>query len=145
MSLEKHLTYDKHAQGPDHAASLTATEMAEYVSYARRAHNAKQHLIDVHPPADLFRFLTGAEKKSAAGSTFERVKRVLPAEEDVRRVSRQSLTTTRALSLGHTLTRDDLTIKRPGTGMPPHMLDQVIGRELRTHVEADMPLMESDI
>src|SRR5690606_29955970 len=37
--LEKHLTYDRAARGPDHAASLDPTQFAEYVRLARRAHS----------------------------------------------------------------------------------------------------------
>jgi sialic acid synthase SpsE len=143
--LEKHLTLDKNAPGPDHAASLTPAEMAEYVSYARRAHDMKEHLRTVHPPQDLLRFITGAEKVSTGGATFERVKRVLPIEEDVRRVSRQSLTTTRALPAGHTIARADLTIKRPGTGIPPFELQQILGKTTRHAVDADTPLKHEDV
>src|SRR5262245_33431789 len=104
--LEKHLTYDKYAPGPDHAASLSETEMKQYVGYARNAHKHKEHLREVHPPSDLVGFIAAAEKISSPGATFERVKRVLPIEEDVRKVSRQSLTTTRALEPGHRITRE---------------------------------------
>lgn len=72
-------------------------------------------------------------------------KRVLPIEQDVRTVSRQSLTTTRPLPIGHTIARADLTIKRPGTGIPPYELDATIGRRLARGVEADMPLMPDDL
>jgi sialic acid synthase SpsE len=143
--LEKHLTYDKKAQGPDHAASLTPDMMAEYVGFARRAHSARQHLLEVHPHEDFLRFVGAAEKISSPGVVFERVKRVLPAEEDVRHVSRQSLTTTRPLEAGHLINRSDLTVKRPGTGIPPYKLPEVLGRATSRAVEGDMPLMEEDL
>jgi sialic acid synthase SpsE len=143
--LEKHLTLDKLSPGPDHAASLTPGEMAQYVEYARNAHKAREHLREVHPPADLIRFIGAAEKISSPGTTFERVKRVLPAEEDVRKVSRQSLTTTHPLAAGHKITREDLTIKRPGTGIPPYRLDEVLGKPVARAIDADQPLAESDI
>jgi sialic acid synthase SpsE len=115
--LEKHLTYDRSARGPDHAASLDAAGFAEYVRLAHRA----------------FAMLGPREK------------RVLNVEEDVRQVSRQSVTSTRALLAGHVLTRADLTIKRPGTGLPPWTLERVFGRRLMRAVEADMPLVEADV
>lgn len=115
--LEKHLTYSREATGPDHAASLDPEGFAEYVRLARRA----------------WAMLGNHEKK------------VLPIEEDVRRVSRQSLVTLRALPAGHEITADDLTIKRPGTGISPGELSRVIGRVTIRSVDADVPLVEDDL
>ena len=115
--LEKHLTHDRRASGPDHAASLDPAGFADYVRLAHRA----------------FEMLGRREKI------------VLDIEKDVRNVSRQSLTTIRALKSGHVLMREDLTSKRPGTGLPPWTLERVVGRRLSRAVEADMPLMEADL
>jgi N,N'-diacetyllegionaminate synthase len=123
--LEKHFTYDRAAQGPDHAASLDFAGFARYAALARRAAGTP-------PPASDPRI--GPEEK-----------RVLTCEQDVRHVSRQSLTTTRALTAGHAITRADLTIKRPGVGLPPFMLDESIGRTLARAVEADAPLTQADL
>jgi sialic acid synthase SpsE len=115
--LEKHLTHDRGANGPDHAASLDPAGFTEYVRLAHRA----------------FAML---------GS---RRKHVLEIERDVHSVARQSLTTTRTLRSAATITREDLTIKRPGTGLPPWTLERVVGRRLARDVAADMPLMETDL
>lgn len=115
--LEKHLTYDRKAKGPDHAASLDPAGFAEYVRLAQRA----------------FTMLGKREKVVNA------------IEQDVRHVSRQSLTTTRSLKVDHVLLREDMTIKRPGTGLPPWTMERVIGRRLVRTVDADMPLMEADL
>jgi len=116
--LEKHVTFDQAAQGPDHAASLTPENLAVYHDVIVSRH----FMLDV--------------PEAALGEG----KRVLECEEDVRRVSRQSLVTTRDLSAGHRLTRSDLTIKRPGTGVEPFRLDEMLGKRLREAVEADVPL-----
>ena len=68
-----------------------------------------------------------------------------PIESDVRAVSRQSITTTRFLPAGHRLGRDDVTIKRPGDGIPPYNLHMVMGRQLSRPVEADTPLQPGDL
>jgi hypothetical protein len=73
------------------------------------------------------------------------VKEVLEIENDVRRVSRQSVVPRRDLPAGYVLTRDDLTIKRPGTGIPPADLTGVVGRILARPVEGDMPLSFEDL
>ncbi len=72
-------------------------------------------------------------------------KLVLPIEEDVRIVARQSLVTVRDLPHGHGLSRDDLTVKRPGTGIEPWRLDAVVGQRLGRAVESDRPLTDNDL
>lgn len=100
--LEKHLTLDRHALGPDHAASLEPAPFAQYVAQARRAHA-----------------MLGPVSKQ-----------VLPCERDVRAVSRQSIVAARTIPAGRPITRDDLTFKRPGGGLEPWMLEQILGHAL---------------
>jgi sialic acid synthase SpsE len=64
-------------------------------------------------------------------------KRPMPSELDTRAVARRSLVTARALPAGHRLTRADVAIKRPGTGLSPADLDRVLGRRLARALEAD--------
>ena len=117
--LEKHLTYDRSAPGPDHAASLDPDRFEDYVALAQ----SSAHRATPHKPA----------------------KDVLDIEQDVRTVSRQSITTTRPLDVGHVLTPADLTIKRPGTGIEPFHLTATIGRRLANAVDADKPLTHNDL
>ncbi|MGP1273202.1 MAG: N-acetylneuraminate synthase family protein [Phycisphaerales bacterium] len=117
--LEKHVTHDRSAPGPDHAASL---EPEVFARYAAMAHEQR-----VGVPS------TGGEKA------------VLGVERDVRSVSRQSLVAARDLAEGGTIRRTDLTIKRPGTGLEPWRIDAVVGRRLARAVEADMPIIEGDL
>ena len=117
--LEKHLTWDRAAPGPDHAASLDVDGFRRYVELARSG--------------------------SRAGDSHEPNKRVLDIERDVRGVSRQSLVTRWSFPAGHVLTRGDLTIKRPGTGLEPFRVDEVIGCPLVRDVEADVPLTRGDL
>ncbi|MDX2016300.1 MAG: N-acetylneuraminate synthase family protein [Planctomycetota bacterium] len=119
--LEKHLTFDRAAQGPDHAASLDGPMLAEYVRLAR--------LAPAMPALD----------------GLERIKRVLPCEADVRKVSRQSIVARRDLPAGRVLCESDLTVKRPGTGLEPFRWREVIGRRLVSAVLADMPVRAEDL
>jgi N,N'-diacetyllegionaminate synthase len=116
--LEKHLTYDTSAAGPDHAASLDPASFAAYTGL----------ILDRVPRAR-----TGGEKI------------VLEVEQDVRRVSRQSIIALRDLRAGATLRPEDLTIKRPGTGIAPWAWDSVIGRELCVDIAADTPIRVNDL
>jgi N-acetylneuraminate synthase/N,N'-diacetyllegionaminate synthase len=115
--LEKHLTYDRSAAGPDHAASLDPAQFAGYVALARRA----------------ARMIGGFTKELQA------------VERDVRMVSRQSIVATRDLAVGDVITPHDVCVKRPGTGLCASRLDDVIGRRLARRVEADHVLAEADV
>ncbi|MCL4221467.1 MAG: N-acetylneuraminate synthase family protein [Phycisphaerales bacterium] len=120
--LERHITDDRGRVGPDHAASLNGAGFAEYVRLARAARN-----------------LTRPAAGPAPG------KKVLDCERDVRLVSRQSIVTRRAMAAGQTITSEDLTFKRPGSGIEPFRLGEVVGRRLACAVEADVPLTGNDL
>ncbi len=122
--LEKHVTYSRAAQGPDHAASLEPPALSEYVARAREAW-AQARAQGVQWPAP--------------------EKAVQPIERDVRRVSRQSLVATRALRAGESLTRADLACKRPGTGLAPWLLAEVLGRRAARDIAPDTPLVPADL
>ena len=100
--IEKHLTYDRTARGPDHSASADPNQFDRYVRLIRDAQD--------------FRGTPG--------------KTVLPIEHDVRTVSRQSLVLKRTLFPGSTLTPEDLTVQRPGTGLPAALITQAVGRKI---------------
>ena len=98
--VEKHLTHDRGAPGPDHAASADPQQFARYV----KAVHAVEKL------------------RGSAG------KGVLPIEQDVRTVSRQSLVLARPLPEDHVITARDLVTQRPGTGVSVSLLPQIVGR-----------------
>jgi N,N'-diacetyllegionaminate synthase len=106
--LEKHLTYDCLAAGPDHAASLDPDGFAEYVRLARLAW----------------------QMRGTAG------KRVLESERDVRQLSRQSLVATRDLPAGHRIAAHDLKVQRPGTGIPASAWPSIIGQRTSHAIKA---------
>jgi sialic acid synthase SpsE len=121
--LEKHLTYDRSAQGPDHAASLTPHDLAIYCRNAREVFEAGR--------AGTIRSTEG--------------KHVMTIERDVRSVSRQSVVATRDLELGHVIRSGDVTIKRPGNGLAPYLLSEVISSRVVRRVVADTPLELEDL
>ncbi len=121
--LEKHMTYSRGAKGPDHAASLEPGEFARYVRMARSA----------------------TERGIQTSDLGERVKRVLPIEEDVRRVSRQSVVANRELRVGEVIGAADVTIKRPGTGIAACEIGRAMGRRVVRPVPADMIVAWEDL
>jgi N,N'-diacetyllegionaminate synthase len=106
--IEKHLTYDRKAQGPDHAASSDPEQFAEYVRMVRHAEK-----------------LRGSRGKC-----------VLDIECDVRTVSRQSLVAAGDLPGGHCIAETDLRVQRPGTGIPAAEFDTVLGRKTARAIPA---------
>ncbi len=134
--FEKHFTYDKSAQGPDHAASLTPVEFKEYVHYAMNAFFSD----------DSAEVLPEIRSKEPFKTYFGPVeKRVQDCEQDVRTVSRQSVVSTTDIPAGTTITRDMLTIKRPGTGILACDLESVIGCTTAQPIEADVPINATDL
>lgn len=106
--VERHLTYDRKAAGPDHAASSDPGQFSHYVKLVRQA--------------EKMRGLPG--------------KRVLAIEQDVRHVSRQSLVCQRDLAAGQVVNEADLTVQRPGTGIPAAMIESAVGKKMTRPVKA---------
>jgi N,N'-diacetyllegionaminate synthase len=111
--LEKHFTLDRAQPGPDHAFSLSPVELAEYVRLAR-----------------------GAEVILGRGDLD-----LSEAEREVRKVSRCSVTAGRDIPAGARIVLTMLVTKRPGTGISPWRLDEVIGRVARVDIPADTPIV----
>ncbi len=107
--VEKHITLDQSAAGPDHATSLDPTNFQLFVTRMREA-------------------------EIALGDGQLGMNEL---ETNVRQVARKSIVTTRTLAAGHVLTREDLAIKRPGTGIAPQFLNQLIGRKVRIDIAPD--------
>jgi sialic acid synthase SpsE len=99
--IEKHLTYDRSADGPDHTASADPEQFAEYARQIRLADRLR----------------------GSAG------KHVLDCERDVRTVSRQSVVLAQTLEADDIVRPTHLTVQRPGTGIPAALTDQLIGKK----------------
>jgi len=106
--VERHLTYDRTARGPDHAASSDPTHFERYVKLIR--------------DADTMRGSPG--------------KQVLEIEQDVRNGSRQSLVVRRSMKPGEILRESDLTVQRPGTGISPAKITELSGRRVMQPIQA---------
>jgi len=115
--LEKHLTLDRHRRGPDHAASAEPGEFAALVRQVRLV-------------------------ESALG---DGIKRPMPCEGNVRQVARRSLVAARDLPAGHRLSVGDLRCKRPGTGLSPGRLREILGRRLKRPLPAEALLALEDL
>ena len=112
--IEKHFTLDKTLPGNDH-----------------------YHAGD---PEDFKTAISNIELVETLLGDPEKV--VLSCEQMSRRQARRSLVFTRDMKKGEAVCEDDLIAKRPGTGIAPLKLKDVIGRRLNCDVSADDILME---
>ena len=115
--LEKHFTWDKQATGPDHMLSADPAEMKVIVDAVRQ-----------------FERMRG-----------DGVKRPAASEEVTRRNNRKSIVMQRAIRAGEPLTAAHLAVKRPGYGIPPKHLDELVGRRARRDLDADEVLIWEDL
>lgn len=107
--IEKHFTLDKTMEGPDHKASLEPEELKAMVDGIRNIEVALGHGV---------KQLSESEKKNMT-------------------IARKSLVAKNNISIGEVFSEDNLTIKRPGTGLSPMEWDNVIGTISRKNYEAD--------
>ncbi len=98
--IEKHFTLDRSLPGPDHAASLEPTELKAMVAAIRNI-------------------------ELALG---DGIKRASPSEARNMPIARKSLVASRPIHAGEAFTAENITAKRPGTGISPMRWDEVIGR-----------------
>lgn len=98
--IEKHFTLDRNLPGPDHKASLEPDELKAMVAAIRN--------IEV-----------------ALG---DGVKRATPSEYKNQAIARKSLVASRIIKAGEVFNADNITAKRPGTGICPMRWDEVVGR-----------------
>lgn len=101
VMLEKHFTLDRNLPGPDHKASLEPDELALLVRRVR-------------------------ETEIFLGNGL---KDVAPAEESNIEVARKSIVAARNIEEGEVFTEENITVKRPGSGISPMKWDSVIGRK----------------
>ncbi|MFH1075683.1 MAG: N-acetylneuraminate synthase [Pseudomonadota bacterium] len=105
--LEKHFTLSRNMEGPDHQASLEPHEFKTLVDSIRQ--------VEVS---------LGDGRKKAA-----------PSEQNTLSVARRSLVAACNIAAGTKLTQDLISIKRPGTGLPPIAVPYVLGRTLHKDVK----------
>ena len=98
--IEKHFTLDKNMEGPDHRASLEPDELKEMVKCIRNI-------------------------ECALGSGIKE-----PSESEKKNINiaRKSIVAKKAIKEGAIFTEDNLTCKRPGSGMSPMMWEDVLGK-----------------
>lgn len=98
--VEKHFTLDKTLPGPDHHFSMEPAELASLCLWAKAAHYA-----------------LGSGKIDPS-----------PEELAMRKIARRSIIAEHDIDAGQVIRMEDLAFKRPGTGLSPAMVDQIVGQ-----------------
>lgn len=115
--VEKHFTLDKSKMGMDNNMAIEPDEMAQLVKDCK----------------SVFKAL----------GTKERI--ILDAEYKQRENMRRSVIATRNLATGTRLKREDLGLKRPGSGISAADIESLVGRELKRDIEADCLILCEDL
>ncbi len=98
--IEKHFTLDKNMEGPDHKASLEPHELKAMIDAIRNI-----------------------EKALGNG-----IKKPSKSELKNKDIARKSIVAKREIKKGEIFTEDNITVKRPGTGISPMRWYEVLGK-----------------
>lgn len=115
--IEKHFTYDRNAEGPDHKASLEPEELKCMVEAIRHIEDAVG---------------TGEKKPTES-------------ELSTRDVARKSLVWKNKKEAGEIISKEDICCKRPGTGICPEEIDSIVGKTVARECEEDELISWEDI
>ncbi len=107
--IEKHFTLDRTLPGPDHAASLEPHELKEMVSAIRNIEKAMGN---------------GMKKPS-------------PSEIKNIPIARKSIVAKKSIKKGEKFSENNLTVKRPGTGISPMQWDDIMNQKSKKYFNMD--------
>ncbi|MGL4393464.1 MAG: N-acetylneuraminate synthase [Fusobacteriaceae bacterium] len=107
--IEKHFTLDKNMVGPDHKASLEPEELKQMVKAIRNIEEA-----------------LGDGKKKVSESERKNIE-----------IVRKSIVAKKNIKSEDVFSENNLTVKRPGTGISPIKWDEVIGKKAKKDFKED--------
>jgi sialic acid synthase SpsE len=108
--IEKHFTLDRSMPGPDHSFAIEPDELVEMVKRIR-------------------------DVEISIGDGVKNGPR--PPEMEMYEKARRSIHTTRPVKAGEAITADMICVKRPGYGISPRLIDQILGMTARVDIPAD--------
>jgi len=108
--IEKHFTLDRNLPGPDHKASLEPDELKAMVSAIRNIEKA----------------ISFSGKKDRSASEAKNLD-----------IARKSIVAACSIKKGDIYTTDNITVKRPGTGISPMLWDEILGQKAKFDFQED--------
>jgi len=136
--------YSDHTIGVEvsiRAMAAGAKVVEKHFTLDRESSSFRDHALSADP--DDFKQLSLAAREVYA-QLGDGSKVPTPAEEQSRTLLRRSITARHDMQHGRTLKNEDLICQRPGTGLPPSMIGDLVGRKLRRDVTAGTILREED-
>lgn len=118
-ALEVHVTLSREMFGPDVSASVTTSELRQLVEGIRFIEAMKAHPVSKDHMADDLK--------------------------GVRALFTKSIVARGDLPAGTVLTMEHLAFKKPGTGIPEHLVDTVLHRKLKHAVTTDTMILENNL
>lgn len=115
--FEKHFTLDSKKFGPDHAASIEPRQMVDLVKGIR-------------------------EVEAGLGSS---VRQFCEKEFGQRKVHRRSIAIKAPIKAGEKFTAENITVKRPGIGIKPKSLDDILGKKAAKDLKPEELLRWEDV
>lgn len=108
--IEKHFTLNRNLPGPDHKASLEPSELKAMVTAIRNI------------------------EKAISGSG---IKEPSPSEAKNKPIARKSIIASQNIKKGEVFSEENLSIKRPGTGINPMRWDEILGQKAIKNFQED--------
>lgn len=110
--IEKHFTLDRDMEGPDHKASLEPGELKKMVKAIRNI------------------------EKAMGG----KVKQISPSGLKNKNIVYRSIVAAKRIRRGEVFTPENITTKRPATGISPMKWDKIIGTTAKRNFNQDEPI-----
>lgn len=107
--IEKHFTIDKNFEGPDHSSSMTPDEFKVLVKNIRQV-------------------------EQALGNG---IKKPTQTENENKTGMRRSIVATSKIKKGDAINQNNISFKRPATGLSPKIYDELIGKKALIDIEQD--------
>ena len=115
--IEKHFTLDRNMEGPDHKASIEPNELKQMVDMIRHV-------------------------EVAIG---DGIKKVSPSELKNQDIARKSIIAKAAIKAGDVFTEENITTKRPGSGINPMKWFDLLGKTAKHDYQEDYLIEEDEL
>ena len=107
--IEKHFTLNRAMEGPDHKASIEPDELIQMVKNIR----------------------------NVEGALGDGLKEACESEKKNLKIARKSIVAAQNIGSGEIFTEDNITVKRPGSGISPMRWEEVLGKTAKRAFQPD--------
>jgi sialic acid synthase SpsE len=114
--IEKHFTLDKKMPGPDHSFSIQPNDLSNLISKSR-----------------LIEKILGHGTKTPSNSELNNIIAI-----------RKSITSSKIIQHGDIFSFENLSLKRPGTGLEPKYWNKIIGKKSKRVIQKDELIKSED-